>query len=206
MEGENFNFEKNERNFSDNPPPIPKKHSNGKKPNRRNFYIFLILVVIGIFVYFIFFENSEVENIPRNINHTEQTSNIEEQYIDDKTASNSKNEFLLKDSLANPRLSIRNGSGDEVIGLDHEGTIEAANINITENLNVTGSGFFSYLGSLVNGITKIWSTDIVTDDLNSTGNITVEGIKLENDPTNHYIYDNSTCTIVTGDTSTFYVC
>ena len=39
-----------------------------------------------------------------------------------------------------------------------------------------------------------------------SGNITVEGIKLEVDSTNHRIYDNATCIIITGDTSELRIC
>ena len=39
-----------------------------------------------------------------------------------------------------------------------------------------------------------------------SNNITVEGIKLEVDATNHRIYDNATCVIITGDTSTLNIC
>jgi hypothetical protein len=53
---------------------------------------------------------------------------------------------------------------------------------------------------LQNG-TSAWFTEV-----NSTGNITAEEIHLEQDPTNHRIYDNSTCVIIRGDTSTMYIC
>ena len=201
---DDFNLEKNERDFLDN----SIKRIIKKKNNKRNFYIFLILVFIGVFGYFgyvTFFENPEVETILGNINDPEQTSNIEEQYDDDEVVLNSDRD-LLKDNLANPRLSIRNATGDEVIGLDHEGTIEAKNINVTENLNVTGSGFFSWLGSVAKTVTRGWFTDIDSGDMNATGNLTVEGIKLEADEANHYIYDNATCLILKGDTSTLFVC
>lgn len=39
-----------------------------------------------------------------------------------------------------------------------------------------------------------------------SNNITVEGVKFESDSTNHRIYDNATCLILTGDTSTFNIC
>lgn len=39
-----------------------------------------------------------------------------------------------------------------------------------------------------------------------TENQTVEGIILEGDTANHRIYDNATCVIITGDTSTMYIC
>jgi len=39
-----------------------------------------------------------------------------------------------------------------------------------------------------------------------SGNVTLEGIKLEGDTTNHRIYDNATCIIMTGDTSELRIC
>ena len=39
-----------------------------------------------------------------------------------------------------------------------------------------------------------------------TENITMEGIKLEGDTTNHVMYDNATCVIIKGDTSIFEIC
>ena len=51
-------------------------------------------------------------------------------------------------------------------------------------------------------------TDVAFTNTEETfdGNITTEGIFLEQDTTNHRIYDNSTCIIITGDTSTMYIC
>jgi hypothetical protein len=46
----------------------------------------------------------------------------------------------------------------------------------------------------------------VIGDGNFTGNITIEEIHLEKDSINHRIYDNSTCVIIEGDTSTMYIC
>lgn len=46
------------------------------------------------------------------------------------------------------------------------------NLNVTENLTVTNYGFFGWLGSIANRITKIWATDIdVSGTLNVTGTI-----------------------------------
>lgn len=39
-----------------------------------------------------------------------------------------------------------------------------------------------------------------------TGNLTLEGIKLEKDTTNHYIYDNSSCIIIKSGTTTLEIC
>jgi hypothetical protein len=46
----------------------------------------------------------------------------------------------------------------------------------------------------------------VVGDVNFTNNLTVERINLEVNPANHNIYDNSTCVIITGSTSTFNIC
>src|SRR3989339_615491 len=49
-------------------------------------------------------------------------------------------------------------------------------------------------------------TNVRFTEVNSTGNITTEEIHFENDIVNHRIYDNSTCVIIKGDTSTMYIC
>lgn len=44
-------------------------------------------------------------------------------------------------------------------------------------------------------------------DTNQTGyNLTIDYVILSTDPTNHYIYDNGTCVIIEGDTSTLNIC
>ena len=49
-------------------------------------------------------------------------------------------------------------------------------------------------------------TSVRFSEVNVTGNITTEEIHFENDIVNHRIYDNSTCVIINGDTSTMYIC
>lgn len=46
----------------------------------------------------------------------------------------------------------------------------------------------------------------LTADWDAAFNITAEQFKLGTDPTNHRIYDNSTCTFITGDTSVLKIC
>ena len=43
-------------------------------------------------------------------------------------------------------------------------------------------------------------------NFNTTGNIISSQIQLNGDPTNHAIYDNSTCVVIKGDTSELYIC
>jgi hypothetical protein len=52
--------------------------------------------------------------------------------------------------------------------------------------------------------TNITSGNISVNNLVSPNNISSAGLILPN--TNHTIYDNSTCMILTGDTSTLYIC
>jgi hypothetical protein len=122
-------------------------------------------------------------------------------------------------------------------------------VNIEGNITTNNYGFFGWLGSVVNRISKLWVTDVNASgnisadhfigdgslltgisgnsswnetyadtlylkngtsawftEVNSTGNITAEEIHLEQDPVNHRIYDNSSCVIIRGDTSTMYIC
>lgn len=224
MKEENLNLKKNEKNFSDNFNPTYKKQpikqslpvqpiKKKRNKSKKIFFIFAIILIVGIVGYLYIPEDLGKDLFSGNVNNTKQLPNVEEQYINesDTQIESGKRDVLLKDNLANPRLSIRNGSGDEVIGLDHDGTIEAENLNVTENVNVTGNvtgtyGFFSYIGSLASQVTKIWSTDVVTGDLNATGDIIVEMIKLEANQTHHFIYDNASCVIINGSTSTEYIC
>lgn len=49
--------------------------------------------------------------------------------------------------------------------------------------------------------------EITTSGLEvKSGNLTTPEVKLSTDPTNHRIYDNATCIIITGDTSTLEIC
>jgi len=206
MREQDFNLAK--KNFPDS----FRQKTIKKKSSKRNFYIFLVFVLIGVFGYIIFFENSEVETIPEN------TSSIALLDIEEHVATevNSKEidpdrDVLYRDNLANPRLSIRNATDDEVIGLDHDGTVAAINFEADQNVNATGNmtagyGLFTYLGDLVNQITKGWFTDVVSGGINATGNMTVEGIRLEANQTGHFIYNNATCIIIEGSTSTLYIC
>lgn len=48
--------------------------------------------------------------------------------------------------------------------------------------------------------------DVETTDDVTFNNVTLEAIYLEKDTTNHKIYDNTTCVIIKGDTSTLTIC
>ncbi len=66
-------------------------------------------------------------------------------------------------------------------------------------------GFVVFLLVIV-GLTVASNELYVVGEGNFTGNITTEGIIFENDLINHRMYDNSTCVIIEGDTSTLTVC
>jgi hypothetical protein len=61
-------------------------------------------------------------------------------------------------------------------------------------------------GSLLSALYCQLTGCTMTGNLIVNNNITVENIFLETDNTNHRIYDNSTCIIITGDTTTFNIC
>ena len=79
-------------------------------------------------------------------------------------------------------------------------------------LNSNPFGFYNSTTLPVSSeIDPYWSgnmTNVAFTNVEETfdGNITVEGIKFENDVTNHRIYDNASCVIIKGDTSTMYIC
>lgn len=216
---ENLNLEKaegNERNFLDDlKPTFPKQPITSDKKRtkpKKKFFIMGILLIIGIGVIagFYFWEDLEKLIIPENTSDIEQaTSNLNT--LSEEGVESEEERDPFRYDIENPRVSIRNGSGDEVIGLGHNGSIAAANIYLDENVNATGnvtggSGFFKWIGSLANEVTKLWSTDVVTGELNATGNITVEGIKLEANQADHFIYDNASCIIIDSSTSILYIC
>lgn len=168
--------------------------------------IILIGLIIATFALFYFTDNQDIKNIENTKGNSTISLDTTNSSLSQKEAKTDKNGVL-----SNPRVSIRNGSGDEVIGLDHNGTIAATDIYLDENVNITGNatgryGFFKYIGSLASKITKGWFTDVVSGDVNATGNITVEGIKLEANQTDHFIYNNASCIIIDGSTSILYVC
>jgi len=66
-------------------------------------------------------------------------------------------------------------------------------------------GFIVFL-LLIVGLSVASNELYVIGEGNFTGNVTTEGIILENDLVNHRMYDNSTCVIITGDTSTLTIC
>lgn len=196
------------------------RNLQNKKQNKLNksfiltFLIFIGVIIVGYFyIYDIPGESPSEEVIsPPTTELNLVDESIEE--VEDNvklTSPVEDNQVFRRTNLENPRLSIVNKSGDEVIGLDHNGTIAAVDIFLDENVNITGNAtgryaFFSFVGDILNIVTKSWFTDVVTGDLNATGNVTLEGIKFEVDSSNHRIYDNGTCIIMTGDTSTFQLC
>lgn len=106
-------------------------------------------------------ESQEVEGSPTMVT---SNSNVQEVVTNE----------LLRD-LANPRVRIRNASGYEVIGLDHDGTISGISLTIDNNATISGTGFFDIIGSLGSKISKIWTTDVEASGVvNFTGNITVD--------------------------------
>lgn len=149
-------------------PSIKKQKKNGIK------FLFLFLAVAGILVasWFLFFNEGnsgiakETDISTEVVDGNNSLQNVEEEISEGR-------DVIRKTNLGNPRISVVNGSGDEVIGMDHNGTIEAVNLNITENLNVTGTGFFGYLGSVLKSITKGWFTDLVSTNVNATGDVNV---------------------------------
>ncbi|MBT4376883.1 hypothetical protein HOD29_05920 [archaeon] len=86
---------------------------------------------------------------------------------------------------------------------------EAANLTLTDKI------IFA-LGDVIDNIVNTWIRVngnfnitqglVVGEYANVSGNITTEEIHFEQDTTNHRMYDNSTCVIITGDTSTMYIC
>lgn len=113
------------------------------------------------------------------------------------------NENIYLSSESVNRISILSNGTDRVVfnepgvDVDHrfEGTTDANLLFLDASNNSIGVGTASPTEKLhVAG-------NILADD-----NATVENLKLETDPDNHRIYDNSTCVIITGDTSTLTIC
>ena len=125
-----------------------------------------IIVIVGGIVLFGDGEKVDVVNDFKDIQESTQ-GNIYTESESQKVYDPSKRE-----GLANPRVTITNSSGDEVIGLDHNGTISGVNLEIDENATITGSGFFDFLGSIASRITGFWGTDANFSGSLKTPNIT----------------------------------
>ncbi|MCK4650064.1 hypothetical protein KAT36_02425 [Candidatus Pacearchaeota archaeon] len=105
-------------------------------------------------------------------------------------------------------MNLSGGNADQDINVAPY-NFEAGNATFTQKIT------FAF-GDVIDNIVNTWIR--VSGGLNVTqgltvggdadvgGNVTTEGILLEHDPVNHRIYDNSTCVIIRGDTSTMYIC
>ncbi|MCK4997092.1 hypothetical protein KAS08_02205 [Candidatus Pacearchaeota archaeon] len=80
---------------------------------------------------------------------------------------------------------------------------QSANLTLTQKITFA---LGEVIDNIVSGWVRINGGLNVTESAVIAGNITTEGIFLEQDSTNHRIYDNSTCVIIRGDTSTMYIC
>ncbi|GAG19578.1 unnamed protein product, partial [marine sediment metagenome] len=84
----------------------------------------------------------------------------------------------------------------------YEGSVN--NASYLSTYNATYDAKVSFPGYDNIALTNISNT--FDEDQTFSKNITAQGIKLASDTSNHQIYDNSTCVIITGDTSTLYIC
>jgi len=82
-------------------------------------------------------------------------------------------------------------------GLEVSGAINSSDWS---NVTITESQISDLTHTPVTNIAFVNNTNIFTE------NQTMEGIALASDTTNHRIYDNETCAIITGDTSTLNIC
>ncbi len=80
---------------------------------------------------------------------------------------------------------------------------EAGNLTLAQKISFV---FGEVIDNVIDGWIRINGGLNVTGDLNVAGNMTTEGIVLEGDLVNHRIYDNASCVIIKGDTSTMYIC
>ncbi|GAI19107.1 unnamed protein product, partial [marine sediment metagenome] len=157
---------------------IPKKPSQPVSPQKRNkpkkiFFILGIILIIGIVGYFYIYGNFGENVLGGDMNDTNQ-STFNSNTLSGEDVVGDDERVPFRYDMENPRVSIRNGSGDEVIGLGHNGTIAATDIFLDENVNMSGNatggfGFFKYIGSLAKRITKGWFVNLdVSQNINST--------------------------------------
>lgn len=131
------------------------------KKNKLKIFLIGILIVVSLFGV---------------ISYSEYTKELEKQGVnlppqENKQNQNYKEEDL--DGLANERMKIRNSTGYEVIGLDHNGSITGIG-NLTYNYSTGGYGYFRYLGDSVNRITNGFFTNLnVLFNVNAT-NVSAE--------------------------------
>jgi len=110
--------------------------------------------------------------------------------------------------LTNTYLNLSGTNANQDVNISPY-NLQTANLTLSEKITFS-------LGEIIDNIVDGWIR--ITGNLNVTGdttiagdatisgNITTEEIHLEQDPANHRIYDNSTCIIMQGDTSTMYIC
>ena len=85
-----------------------------------------------------------------------------------------------------------------------QGDLVVVGTTTTANLAVTGNTTMTE-GLDVSGATTTVGLD-ATGTITTTESVTTEQVLLENDVANHKIYDNSTCTIIEGDTVQMAIC
>jgi CRISPR/Cas system CMR subunit Cmr4 (Cas7 group RAMP superfamily)/cytoskeletal protein CcmA (bactofilin family) len=105
-------------------------------------------------------------------------------------------------------LNLSGGNANQDVNIAPY-NFEAANLTLAQNI------VFDF-GDVIDNIVNTWirvsggfnvtNSLIVGQDVNVSGNVTAEEIHFEQDPVNHRIYDNATCIIMQGDTSTMYIC
>ena len=120
------------------------------------------------------------------------TAQSEEQIIQEAVNKGEISAQNLK-RLANPRLKIRNSTGYEVVGIDHEGTlISIGNISLnwTASNNNAGFGYFQFLGDSIRTISKGWFVQLNTTNItsnrwcNSTACFSTEQFTIDTDTFN----------------------
>jgi len=114
----------------------------------------------------------------------------------------------------NTTLNIQNLLNDTGVYSTYNSTYDSYSLNVSRNWTaMTYSGYDASWTSTYNATynAKVsfpgWTNVAWINETNTFAeNQTMEGIFFENDATNHKIWDNATCIIITGDTSTFNIC
>ena len=151
---------------------------------------FIVMLIAGL-VGFIYVQYIWISPTDLDINAVE----TEEAIVQPENQLSESSDILLEsndekirlDYLENPRLRVYNSSGDEVAGIDHNGTIAGEEVIIKNNLTVSDAGFFSKLGDSVSRVVSSFFQQV---NINDTTTITANATFGDDD---HVCFGDSGC-------------
>ncbi len=131
---------------------------------------------------------------------------LEEEAAAKKAKLNATSSILSNqlDIILNNSINALVDDGTRALLISPEGNLKKE--GEVGNISVTGTGFFIYLGSLINRVTKLFVQDInFNGNINGTGNITTTGKISTTDVIQGNYYSNDSSAGIT-NTNSYWVC